>query len=386
MPRQPDPGAAPEHRLTGLDTLRGLAALSVLAYHVALCCGLTRYGALAPALAQLKAGVAVFFVISGCVLWLPYARALAGAAVLPDARRYARRRARRILPAYWVAVCTVAALPTGTVVGPNAWRYYGLVQIYAPGTVFGGLHTAWSLCIESTFYLAVPLLALGLRRFASRWAGRVSPRAQLALCVLVGTGSLGWRAALAGSPLSPVRHGGFIVMTALPGFADWFALGMALAVATVAWSPPLASGRGGRLARASLWPLAGGLMVGATLAEPGDLFLPLYGPVAHVGVGVAAAALVFAAMQSATLSGSSLGRWLGDISYGIYLWNVIVLEILLGAIPTAPSHALGVAHLAGLLLVTVVGTLACASASWYGLERPLGKPWRRDAVAASGAA
>lgn len=384
MPRQPDPGAAPEQRLAGLDTLRGLAALSVLGYHVALCCGLTRYGALAPALAQLKAGVAVFFVISGCVLWLPYARALAGAGVLPDARRYARRRARRILPAYWVAVCAVAVLPTGTVLGPNAWRYYGLVQIYAPGTMFGGLHTAWSLCIESTFYLALPLLALGLRRFASRWAGRVSPRAQLALCASVGAGSLGWRAALAGSPLAPVPHGGFIVMTALPGFADWFALGMALAVATVAWSP-LTSGR--RFVRASLWPLAGGLMVGATLAEPGDLFLPLYGPVAHLAVGIAAAAVVFVAMHSALLSGSSLGRWLGDISYGTYLWNVIVLEIVLGAIPAAPSHALGVAHLAGLLLVTLVGTLACASASWYGLERPLARPRRRrDAAAAPGAA
>ena len=88
---------------------------------------------LAPLLWELKGGVAIFFVISGVLLYLPYARAIRDRSALPDWRVYARRRGVRILPAYWVALTAVAIGPFAAgVFGPDVWSYYGLSQIYDP--------------------------------------------------------------------------------------------------------------------------------------------------------------------------------------------------------------------------------------------------------------
>ena len=140
-------------KLDGFDGLRSLAALSVVTYHVALSGAFAHAGSLAPILWELKGGVAIFFVISGALLYLPYARAIGDRATLPDWRTYAGRRAVRILPAYWVALTVVAIGPFGAgVFGPDAGSYYGLSQIYSPQTVLGGLGVAWSLCVEVSFY------------------------------------------------------------------------------------------------------------------------------------------------------------------------------------------------------------------------------------------
>src|SRR5450631_1624589 len=84
-----------------LDGLRALAALSVVGYHVASFTGHSPHSLM---LAQLKAGVAVFFVISGFVLYSPWARALATGGPLPAWRTYLTRRVARIVPGFWVAL------------------------------------------------------------------------------------------------------------------------------------------------------------------------------------------------------------------------------------------------------------------------------------------
>ncbi len=110
-------------KLDGFDGLRALAALSVVSYHVALSSKFAHAGSLAPLLWELKGGVAIFFVISGVLLYLPYARAIRDRSALPDWRVYARRRGVRILPAYWVAL---------TVGGDRAVRR-GRVRPRTPG-------------------------------------------------------------------------------------------------------------------------------------------------------------------------------------------------------------------------------------------------------------
>ena len=101
-------------KLDGFDGLRALAALSVVSYHVALSSKFAHAGSLAPLLWELKGGVAIFFVISGVLLYLPYARAIRDRSALPDWRVYARRRGVRILPAYWIALTVVAIGPFAT--------------------------------------------------------------------------------------------------------------------------------------------------------------------------------------------------------------------------------------------------------------------------------
>ena len=88
---------------------------------------------------------------------------------------YLRRRALRILPAYWAVV--LIALP---VLNPGAARhawpwiqYLLLIQNYDShpwwsGTGATGLAQAWSLVVEASFYLVLPLLAAALTWFACR--------------------------------------------------------------------------------------------------------------------------------------------------------------------------------------------------------------------------
>src|SRR4051794_40093700 len=95
-------------RSAPLDGLRGLAALSVLVYHVAL--ATVGAGAVAGAAGALHFGVPVFFVLSGLLLYLPFVRARMDGRPRPSLRRYAVRRLARIVPAYWAALLGLNAL------------------------------------------------------------------------------------------------------------------------------------------------------------------------------------------------------------------------------------------------------------------------------------
>src|SRR5882757_3494125 len=89
-------------RLTGLDALRGVAALMVFVHHVQL-------PGLHSATLGMDAGVLIFFSLSGYLLYAPFVRAReSGVAV--DVRGYAVRRVARILPAYLVAAFVIAAV------------------------------------------------------------------------------------------------------------------------------------------------------------------------------------------------------------------------------------------------------------------------------------
>ncbi len=148
--------AASTHRLVGFDGLRALAAVLVIAYHAGSLSHASLSGRLAPVVAELKGGVVVFFVVSGFLLYLPFARAIRDGRGLPRWQEFAGRRAVRILPAYWVALALLAGV--GLVHGvltQSWWRYFGLAQIYAPSSLHHGLDVAWSLCTEITLLRAV---------------------------------------------------------------------------------------------------------------------------------------------------------------------------------------------------------------------------------------
>src|SRR5690348_11900504 len=96
--------------LPALDGLRGLAIALVLWYHLmdprvllGKAAPLPLYGLLGSGFS----GVFLFFVLSGFLLFLPYARALLSGESWPAAREFYRRRALRILPAYYVSLAFV---------------------------------------------------------------------------------------------------------------------------------------------------------------------------------------------------------------------------------------------------------------------------------------
>jgi peptidoglycan/LPS O-acetylase OafA/YrhL len=372
-------------RVAGFDGLRACAAILVVAYHSASSAGASLSGPLAPFAALLKAGVVIFFVISGFVLYLPYARAIRSGRAIGDWRRFASRRAARILPGYWVAltVLAAAALVAG-VFGPNWWRFYGLTQIYDPSTAQQGLRVAWSLAVEVSFYLLLPFVAWGLHRAVRARSRAAAVRIQLWVMALVAVWSLAIRMVAAQSLVFPVPANHLTLVTSIAGMADWFALGICLAVLRAEWES--GSGVARRLEalghRAGLcWLLAAVAYLVAVPAQHGEYFLPSYGVVTHLAVGLAAALFVLPAVVPArarrrnrpmALLCSPIMIWLGTISYGLYLWHQPFRDLIDGWLG-APQGALAF----GLLFVlTLAGGIALGAASWYLVERPA-QAWAR---------
>ena len=366
-------------RVEGFDGLRACAAILVVAYHAASAAGASLTGPLAPFAALLKAGVTIFFVISGFVLYLPTARAIRSGVRAPDWRRFASRRAVRILPGYWVALTVFAAgsLVTG-VLGHNWWRFYGLTQIYDTHTAQQGLRVAWSLSVEVSFYLSLPLLAWILRREVRSRSREEAVRLQLLVIAAIAVWSLGLRLVISRSLTLPVPANHLTLVTSIAGSADWFALGLGLAVLRAEWEAGSRVAR--RLAalgrRAGLcWLLAGLAYLVAVPAQHGEYFLPSYGVATHLDVGLAAALFVLPAVlpreagstsRPMALLCSRLMVWLGTISYGIYLWHQPFRDL----IDRWMGHPQGAPAFAVLFAFTLAGGIALGAASWYLVERP----------------
>jgi peptidoglycan/LPS O-acetylase OafA/YrhL len=173
-PRPSAPLSRTDRRIPGLDGLRGLAALYVVAHH----CWLLSFPGY-PAntgpgwlgwLVHGRFAVVVFIVLSGFSLAISPAR---NAWRLDGTLRYVRRRARRILPAYWAALTIsaliaviVPSLPLSTPPTAQSMLVHGLllqdiVDVPSPNGAF------WSIAVEAWLYLAFPLVLLTRRRIGS---------------------------------------------------------------------------------------------------------------------------------------------------------------------------------------------------------------------------
>lgn len=362
-------------RFPALDGLRALAALSVLAYHVFALTGHSQHSLV---LAQLKAGLALFFVLSGCVVYLPFAQAIAGERGLPAWRAFARRRAARILPAYWLVLAVW--LPLSGLGGPASdwWRYLGLVQSYEATTFLKGLGVAWTLCVEVAFYAALPCLAHGLARLARR--ARDPHIAQLAALATLAGLSLALRATIGPASSGSIADGDVPLASSLPFVFDWFAGGMALAVLVSAWSlreRKFAAARALRARPWLCWSLSLAAFALAIRVQDGDVLLSANNLAAHVLTGLACIAAVLPALDARdhSLLASRPLVWLGTVSYGIYLWHLPVLMLARRAITglhfTAFPHGPLAPHVvAALAASTALGAVALATLSWHAIERP----------------
>ena len=219
----PDAMSAPDGRHPPIDGLRAFAAIAVLLTHVSIYSGLVAAGGDAARYAQrLEVGVAIFFVISGFVLYRPFLQARLDARELPRVGRYAGRRALRIVPAYWLAL-TVAAvvLSLPGVLSSERDRHLlrlrpDLLDGHVPRRARAGLDA-----VRGGHLLRLPA-AVGVGD-AARRPGEPA-RARRSRCSALAAFSLAWKAAFvwSGSPdqvvLSPWLH-------SLPAYLDHFALG-----------------------------------------------------------------------------------------------------------------------------------------------------------------
>jgi peptidoglycan/LPS O-acetylase OafA/YrhL len=157
-------------RFPALDGLRAIGALAVLTTHVGFHSGASLDGPFAGLLARLDVGVAIFFAISGFLLYRPHVVAWFEGTLPPLTLPYLRNRALRILPALWVAVLLAALLVPHKdgVTWTTYLQHATLTQIYFDGLAADGLTQLWSLATEVAFYLLLPVLAKLLTGYEQR--------------------------------------------------------------------------------------------------------------------------------------------------------------------------------------------------------------------------
>lgn len=371
----------------GFDGLRAIAALGVLLCHVGLQSGFVgRHKGLGPWISRADVGVALFFVLSGFLLYRPFIAARLDRKPGPGVRKYLRKRLLRILPAYWLALTVlVVILDTrhrNDITGWwDAFIYYGLLQSYSKSHALGGLQQAWTLVNEMAFYFLLPLWAAAFAWVATRAKARTAVIVEFAVLAAAAAGALGFRLWLHSFQPNDPSLGNFD-----PRF-HWilanfhlFVPGMALALG-LEWSrrrdEPLRLLEVPRrhplvcwaVALVGLWAVSTQLNLGVQVgaSESGQAIAKelLYGLIGF-------ALLLPVALAGATLPRSL--RWLGTrlmvllgvLSYGIYLWHEGVIDLYRDNRNEAPLHG----WFAGIMVVTVVASVAVAGISYLVVERP----------------
>lgn len=370
-------------RFEHFDSLRGLAVLAVVAFHVSSMTDHIGRGITGRLVAPLgTVGVSIFFVLSGFLLYRPHVAARRSLGPEPRGTAdYLRRRALRILPPYWVALTLLAVFPG--IVGvftSDFWRYYGLLQIYWTDTVGGGLVVAWTLCVEVSFYLLLPFWALAAKRARSE---RGDVAALAAVVVLSGAVAV-----------ATMRHSiSYLVGISLAGQAIWFALGMLLAHASVAGAERLRALAADHAL--ALWCVAAAALGGLALLTPGSGFaawLLAQGEPASIPAALAKLALLLLLCATFVLP-AVFGeqrrdlprrllawrpvRWLGTVSYGLFLYHLTVAEWLW--VHEDPAHfaasglglidRLGPGATASMFVITLAASLPLAWLSYQLIER-----------------
>jgi peptidoglycan/LPS O-acetylase OafA/YrhL len=188
-------------------------------------------------LERMDVGVAMFFVLSGFLLFRPFVvRQLAGR---PPTRTttFLRRRTLRVVPGYWFAL-TFCVVVLGQLLGSakNAFLYYSLLFPFATRDVaLGGgpgqegkyaIPQAWSLTAEFCFYLMLPLIAFLLVRAVGKRSREVQVRTVLG--ITLGLYLFGQLFRLYFLVVEPSWARVAVIWA--PNWVDFFAIGMAMAV------------------------------------------------------------------------------------------------------------------------------------------------------------
>ncbi len=365
-------------RSTNLDALRAVAALYVLAGHAYLLSGsyigFHDRNPFRLAINTGGAGVWLFFALSGYLIAAPFVQRLMDGESLPHLRGYARRRVLRIYPAYWIAFAAVLlfGLPAAASVSTRQVAVHAaLLHNLVPGRQQAIFFASWTLTLEVLFYIAVPVAAALAQRHRRVW----SPR-QLSSVVL-----LLWGLSIAFVAVVPtVTSGGVSLWLRLlfPSMLSMFCPGILVAIAVHAdrcGQAPWWFARIRRHRRASLVLVAVLSVLGAVGATAVPLLV--YDGSRQLFAIASGIAIVLALTRGPVVTAGRLLTWLGLISYGIYLWQGVVILVLERHAWIIPMRHTGVVSYAVHTALLFALTVPLAWTSWHVVERPLLRASRR---------
>lgn len=365
MPRPVNKSAA---YYPGLDGLRTIAVGLVVAYHIGV-----------PGTGGGLLGVGVFFTLSGFLITMLLLNRWEKHGDL-DLRHFWIRRFRRLLPA--VVLLLIVVLVATVFVHPDKLgdrgeqAFFALIYVANWHTIFTGgsyfeqfdgpspLDHLWSLAVEEQFYVVWPLLLLGmLTLFRARkdGEGTASAFTKAAMVTFVlGAASFVLLALLADPTGDSTR--------AYEG-TDTRAGGLLWgAVLAMLWRPKKVAKIQSEKA---LWTLdvlgavgVAGILYLAATTDQLDYSLYTWGIAAlTVSTVLVLMPLIHAQSWTNRILGVAPLRWIGERSYGIYLWHMPVVAFL-------PERTLyGQDVWRGLIVVTL--TVLFAELSWRFVEDPI---------------
>ncbi|MDG0793682.1 acyltransferase family protein [Cohnella ginsengisoli] len=358
--------SATSRYMPGLDGLRAIAVIAVIAYHLDF--DWASGGLL---------GVGVFFVLSGYLITDQIVSELHREGCL-NLKRFWLRRARRLLPAMLLVMAAVSLylllfdrdrLPSlagdvwSAVTYTSNWylifHHVSYFESFGPPSPFGHL---WSLAVEEQFYLLWPLLLPA----AAALLGRRGKTALAVAAAAAASAVLMAALYVPGADPSRIYYG-----------TDTRAFGLLIGAAlALVWpSGRLSAGLPRRyrlgLDGAGIAALTGILLMMRDTSEY-DSFLYRGGLVA---LSLLAAALVAALAHPDSRLGDWLGcgpmRWIGKRSYGIYLWHYPVIALSEKQVNTDGPEPLRIA-------LQLAVSVALAALSYRYVENPV----RRRGLAA----
>lgn len=331
--------------------------MTVIAYHLCMSILIIEPGALPPVIVRHIAaldrfGVAIFFMLSGFLLYRPYVLAQLRGRRPPRARDFWLRRGARIMPGYWFALAGAMVLGVAVFTRPTPADYLtavALLQNYrAYGVLSFGLVVAWTLVIEVAFYALMPAFAALAARLGRPGDRRATLRGNVVVLggmVLVGIATRYVALFVVGASAPPARTW-FPISNLnmwLPAYLDMFALGMALAV-VCAWRET-----GGGVPRVvaafARRPWAAWLVVGIMIVALGRAGMPEVPGVLVIGPTtlfirdelsiLAALAFVLPGAIPGPRPGGirRLLAWkpvvlFGTIAFGVYLWQLPIIDVV----------------------------------------------------------
>lgn len=362
-------GDSPKQEKNGialLDGVRAMAILFVIVYHI----NLITHNGLWPKMSYPFAsaiayaggsGVTLFFILSGFLLFMPYAKAFLFDGTWPSTITFYMRRALRILPGYYLSLFVMILWFAPEYLRPDHLkRLFLFVTLFmdsSPHTFRAVNGPYWTLAIEWQFYMIMPLLMLGIGACV-RLARRFSARKRLAVVIacLVALMAYGVASRIWGAyylahpqetflvPRSVTNIALFFLYGQQGKYLEDFAAGMLVCLFYIYTRRRSEADQSVRSLRAlSPWLWGAGVLMLFLLAiwhfnidQHGfnslDFLAGYYPWISELALG-----LSFATCTLAILFGPPLLRgffefgplrWIGLISYSLYIWHLNLLLIL----------------------------------------------------------